>query len=147
MQSKTTFLRSKQTLIIGILSLIWWVMTFITDRKIFSTDTLNMSSLPINTDAVVFMHVLSKLLTLAVIVGLLCFISYGIKHRRLLFAFCAYFLIYFAILLLSYPGYFMSDDTIILGYATRYYPVYWHKPLLYDRIVTISRIDRSYHFE
>lgn len=129
MQSKTTFLRSKQTLIIGILSLIFWGMTFITDHKIFSTDTLNMSSLPINTDAVVLMHVLSKLLTLTVIAGLLCFISYGIKHRRLLLAFCAYFLIYLAILLLSYPGYFMSDDTIIFGYATRYYPVYWHNYL------------------
>lgn len=42
----------KRILIIGILSLIWWALTFITDTKIFTTDPLNMSSLPIDTDAV-----------------------------------------------------------------------------------------------
>lgn len=119
----------KRILIIGILSLIWWALTFITDTKIFTADPLNMSSLPIDTDAVFLMQILSKIVLLGTIVGILCFISYGIRHRKLLFTFVIYFAIYLGILLLNYPGYFMSDDTIIFGYATRYYPVYWHNYL------------------
>lgn len=119
----------KRILIIGILSLIWWALTFITDTKIFTADPLNMSSLPIDTDAVFLMQILSKIVLLGTIVGILCFISYGIRHRKLFFSFVIYFAIYLGILLLSYPGYFMSDDTIIFGYATRYYPVYWHNYL------------------
>lgn len=119
----------KSILIIGILSLIWWALTFITDKKIFTTDPLNMSSLPIDTDAVFLMQILSKIVLFGTIVGILCFISYGIRHRKLLFAFVIYFALYLGILLLNYPGYFMSDDTIIFGYATRHYPVYWHNYL------------------
>lgn len=119
----------KRILIIGFLSLVWWALTFITDKKIFTDDPLNMSSLPIDTDAVFLMQILSKMVLLGTIVGILCFISYGIRHRKLLFAFGFYFVIYLGILLLNYPGYFMSDDTIIFGYATRYYPVYWHNYL------------------
>lgn len=119
----------KSILIIGILSLIWWALTFITDKKIFTTDPLNMSSLPIDTDAVFLMQILSKIVLFGTIVGILCFIFYGIRHRKLLFAFVIYFALYLGILLLNYPGYFMSDDTIIFGYATRHYPVYWHNYL------------------
>lgn len=120
----------KKTLCVtGMISLVWWALTFITDRKIFSSDPLNMSSLPIDTNAVVLMHILSKGVLLLTIFGFLYFFLYGIKHKKLLIAFIVYFVIYLSILLLNYPGYFMSDDAIIFGYATRYYPVYWHNYL------------------
>lgn len=120
----------KKTLkIISILSLLWWALTFWTDSKIFSSDPLNMSSLPMDSDAVLLMHILSKGLLFIVIFGFLCFLWYAVSNKKLLWAFLFYFGLYLAILLWNYPGYFMSDDTIIFGYATRYYPVYWHNYL------------------
>ena len=88
-----------------------------------------MNSFPIHSDAVLFMHIASKLLVFLVIFGMLLFLSYGLQHKKLLFAFIGFFLVYFVLLLCSYPGYFMGDDTIIFGYATRYYSVYWHNYL------------------
>lgn len=119
----------KDKICVVILTLVWWALTFLSDRRIFTSDPLNMSSLPIDTDAVTLMHILSKLLLLFMIFGFLCFFSYARKHKKLLFSFFIYFAVYLAILLLNYPGYFMSDDTMIFGYATRYYPVYWHNYL------------------
>lgn len=103
--------------------------TFWTDTKIFTSDALNMNCLPIDQNMVPFMHVLSKILVFFVIWGMLEFFRYGIGHRRLLFAFFGFFALYITLLLCSYPGYYMSDDTVIFGYATRYYPVYWHNYL------------------
>lgn len=126
---KKQFINKKSSCIIAIVSLLIWLMTFITDRKIFSSDALNMSSLPIDTDAVLLMHILSKGLLFVVIFSLLFFFYYAFHNRKLLLSFCIFFALYMSILLLNYPGYFMSDDAVIFGYATRYYPVYWHNYL------------------
>lgn len=75
------------------------------------------------------MHILSKILVFLIIWGMLEFFYYGLGHKRLLFAFSGFFACYLILLLCSYPGYYMSDDTVIFGYATRYYPVYWHNYL------------------
>lgn len=110
-------------------SLIIWFCTFITDQKIFTDDALNMNCLPIDRDAVSFMHMASKMLVFLIIWGMLEFFYYGFRHKKLLAAFLGFFLFYIILLLCSYPGYYMSDDTVIFGYATRYYPVYWHNYL------------------
>ncbi len=114
-------------LLIG--SVIIWFFTFFTDTKIFTKDALNMNCLPIDRDAVTFMHIASKILVFLVIWGMLEFFYYGFRHKKLLIAFLGFFLFYIILLLCSYPGYYMSDDTVIFGYATRYYPVYWHNYL------------------
>ena len=75
------------------------------------------------------MHILSKILVFLIIWGMLEFLYYGLRHKKLLYAFLGFFAFYVVLLLLGYPGYYMSDDTIIFGYATRYYPVYWHNYL------------------
>lgn len=106
-----------------------WGLTLITDRKIFTSDPLNMNCLPIDYDMVLFMHVLSKILVFFALWGILEFLFYGIRHKKLLFSFLGFFILYLILLLCSYPGYYMSDDTVIFGYATRYYPVYWHNYL------------------
>lgn len=114
-------------LLIG--SFIIWFCTFFTDQKIFTDDALNMNCLPIDRDAVSFMHITSKILVFLIIWGMLEFFHYGFRHKKLLVSFLGFFLFYIILLLCSYPGYYMSDDTVIFGYATRYYPVYWHNYL------------------
>lgn len=104
-------------------------LTFITDTKIFSSDPLNMNCLPIDYDMVLLMHVLSKILVFFALWGILEFLYYGIRHKKLLVSFLGFFILYLLLLLCGYPGYYMSDDTVIFGYATRYYPVYWHNYL------------------
>lgn len=110
-------------------ALFLWLVTFLTDKKTFTKDPLNMNSLPIDPDAVLFMHIASKILVFFVIWGMLLFFYYGLKHKKLLTAFIGFFLLYVILLLCSYPGYYMGDDTLIFGYASRYYPVYWHNYL------------------
>ena len=112
-----------------VLSALVWACTFITDSKMFTSDALNMMCFPINSDAVPFMHITSKILALLIIFGMLEFFIYGWKHKKLLVSFLCFFALYLLLLLCNYPGYYMSDDTIIFGYATRYYPVYWHNYL------------------
>lgn len=110
-------------------TILLFCITFLTDKKTFTHDPLNMNCLPIDTGAVSFMHILSKILVFLVIWGMLEFFYYGLRHKKLLFSFLGFFIFYIVLLLCSYPGYYMSDDTIIFGYSTRYYPVYWHNYL------------------
>lgn len=131
MESKKKGFAPKTKLHIGLFvgTLFLWLVTFFTDQKTFTNDPLNMNSLPVDLDAVLFMYIASKLLAFFVIWGMLLFFSYGLKHKKLLFAFIGFFLLYVLLLLWGYPGYYMGDDTLIFGYATRYYPVYWHNYL------------------
>ncbi|MBO6015009.1 MAG: hypothetical protein J6P60_00280, partial [Lachnospiraceae bacterium] len=101
--------------------MLYWLITFYTDTKIFTAEPLNMNCLPIDTGMTGLMHVLTKLLLLGVLFGVAEFLTYAWRHKRtLLFPFCLFFIIYLIGLLITYPGYFMSDDPIIFGYATRY---------------------------
>lgn len=129
MNMKQLIKANPKHLITFAIALLYWLLTFITDTRIFSKDPLDMNCLPIDTEMVVPMHILTKLLALFVIWGLLEFLSYAVRHKALLFSFLGFFLIYMVGLLLTYPGYFMSDDPIIFAYATRFYPVYWHNYL------------------
>lgn len=131
MESKTKQPKSGTKVHIGLFAgaLFLWLVTFLTDKKTFTNDPLNMNSLPIDSGAVLFMHIVSKLLAFLVIWGMLSFFFYGLKHKKLLFTFIGFFLLYVILLLCGYPGYYMGDDTLIFGYATRYYPVYWHNYL------------------
>lgn len=106
-----------------------WLITFYTDTKIFSADPLDMNCLPIDTAMVWPMHLLTKIILLLVLFGLVEFMVYARKRPALLFSFLGFFVIYVIGLVLTYPGYFMSDDPIIFAYASRYYPVYWHNYL------------------
>lgn len=103
------------------------LVTFYTDTKIFTNDPLNMNCLPIDTRMVVLMRFLTKtgvFLFFLLMAELFCFVIN--RQKKLLFVFCVFAAIYGVGLMVTYPGYFMSDDPIIFGYATRYYPVYWH---------------------
>ena len=111
----------------GAVAFLLLLITFYTDTKIFTTDPLNMNSLPIDTEMSNLMHVLTKVGVFFVFFGLAEFLAYSWKHKKtLLFPFLIFLAVYGIGLLVTYPGYFMSDDPIIWGYATRYYPVYWH---------------------
>ncbi len=131
MERINKLLKSKDKIHIGLFTgaVLLFCITFFTDRKTFTDDPLNMNCLPIDSGAVSFMHIFSKILVFLVIWGMLEFFYYGLRHKKLLFAFLGFFILYIVLLLCSYPGYYMSDDTIIFGYATRYYPVYWHNYL------------------
>jgi len=126
---KNIILNNKKHFIIGGASLVWWLVTFLTDTRMFTSDALDMNCLPIDTGMVPVMHMLTKLLVLIVQFLLLEFIVYSFKKPTLLIPFLSYLVIYAIGLLLTYPGYFMSDDPIIFAYASRYYPVYWHNYL------------------
>ena len=130
MESFKSFFKTNQVHIgLWLIALLLWACTFLTDGKIFSKDPLNMLCFPIDTGAVSFMHITSKVLVFLVILGMLYFLRYCHKHPKLFLSFIGFFVLYILLLLCAYPGYFMSDDTVIFGYATRYYPVYWHNYL------------------
>lgn len=110
-------------------ALLLWCVTFYTDTFLFTKDALNMNSLPVDLDAVNYMHVGSKLIQLAVLFLMLKFVVVAFQKPTLFFSFLFLLVIYGIGVYLTYPGYFMSDDPIIFAYATRYYPVYWHSYL------------------
>lgn len=111
----------------GVTSLILLLVTFYTDTKIFTTEPLNMNCLPVDMEMAKVMHVLTKTGVFLVLFGLAEFLVYAWKRKKtLLYPFLIFMTIYGVGLFVTYPGYFMSDDSIIFGYATRYYPVYWH---------------------
>ena len=111
----------------GAIAFLLLLITFYTDTKIFTTDPLNMNCLPIDIEMSKVMHVLTKVGVFGVFFGLAEFFAYSWNHKKtLLFPFLIFLGIYGVGLLATYPGYFMSDDPIIWGYATRFYPVYWH---------------------
>lgn len=120
---------NKKHLIAAGLSILIWLITFYTDTKIFSAGGLNMNCLPIDTEMVLLMHILTKMLALLCLFGLFEFLSYACKRPSLLLPFLGFLTIYVIGLLITWPGYYMSDDPIIFAYATRYYPVYWHNYL------------------
>lgn len=124
-------LNAKRKIHIGLFTgaILLFCLTFFTDKKTFTGDPLNMNCLPVDLEAVPFMHIFSKILVFLIIWGMLEFFYYGLRHKKLLFSFFIFFALYLILLLCSYPGYYMSDDTVIFGYATRYYPVYWHNYL------------------
>lgn len=126
---KSFFNINKSILGLFVISVLFFICTLFTDQKIFTADPLAMNCLPIDTAAVLFMHIISKILVFSVIFAFLLFLRYAWHHKKLLFAFAGFFSVYIILLLCSYPGYYMSDDTVIFGYATRYYPVYWHNYL------------------
>lgn len=114
---------------ICIAALIYWAVTFYTDTKIFSSDGLNMNCLPIDLEMTGLMHVLTKILVLICLILFFEFLVYAWKKPKLLIPFIILICIYGTGLLITYPGYYMNDDSIIFSYATRYYPVYWHNYL------------------
>lgn len=126
---KSFFNINKSNPVLFVISVLLFMCTLFTDQRMFTADPLAMNCLPIDTAAVSFMHIVSKLLVFLIILGFLFFLRYALQHQRLLFAFIGFFAVYITLLLCSYPGYYMSDDTVIFGYATRYYPVYWHNYL------------------
>jgi len=108
-------------------AILLWLITFYTDTKIFTKEALNMNCLPIDTGMAPVMHVLAKCLVLLFFFGMAEFLTLAWRHKRtLLLPFVLFLLVYGIGLMITYPGYYMSDDPIIFGYATRYYPVYWH---------------------
>ena len=117
----------KKHILCAAAALVCWLVTFYTDTKIFTGEPLNMNCLPIDTRMAPVMHLLTKCLVLLVLFGIAEFLTYAWRHKKtLLLPFGVFFLVYGIGLLITYPGYFMSDDPILFGYATRYYPVYWH---------------------
>ena len=119
----------KKHLVTAGLSILIWLVTFYTDTKIFSADGLNMNCLPIDTEMVLPMHILTKILVLLCLFGLFEFLAYACQRPSLLLPFLGFLAIYGIGLMIIWPGYYMSDDPIIFAYATRYYPVYWHNYL------------------
>ena len=119
----------KKHLVTAGLSILIWLVTFYTDTKIFSADGLNMNCLPIDTEMVLPMHILTKILVLLCLFGLFEFLAYACQRPSLLLPFLGFLAIYGIGLMITWPGYYMSDDPIIFAYATRYYPVYWHNYL------------------
>lgn len=117
----------KNHIICTAIAFILLLVTFYTDTKIFTSDPLNMNCLPVDTRMVPLMRFLTKagvFLFFLLLAELFCFVIK--KQKKLLIIFLAFAVIYGVGLFVTYPGYFMSDDPIIFGYATRYYPVYWH---------------------
>lgn len=112
-----------------ITSLVLWLITFFTDRKMFSGAPLNMNCLPVDEAATDFFYIATKILVFGFIYGFLYFLVYARKKKTLLIPFAIFFFVYLVGLIITYPGYYMNDDPIIFAYATRYYPVYWHQYL------------------
>ena len=122
-------LPSKSIVVITVLSLLYLGLTFVWDSKIFSSDGLNMNCLPVDTQMIPLMHVLTKLCVFASCFLVLLFLNYCLTKKSTLLVFILYMVVYGVGLLLVYPGYYMNDDPIIFAYATRFLPVYWHNYL------------------
>ncbi len=130
MNSNTQFFQKYKSYILSFfIAFGYLLVTFVTDTKIFSKDGLNMNCLPIDLRMVGLMHFLTKLLVFLFVFFFVKFILYSVKHPKLLITFLGFLGVYIIGLILTYPGYYMSDDPIIFAYATRYYPVYWHNYL------------------
>ena len=69
----------KKHLVTAGLSILIWLVTFYTDTKIFSADGLNMNCLPFDTEMVLPMHILSKILVLLCLFGLFEFLAYAFQ--------------------------------------------------------------------
>ena len=119
----------KKQIYLLISTLVFWLITFFTDTKLFTREPLNMNCLPIDEAASGFCYVVTKILVFGFIYGFLSFLLYAGKRKTLWIPFVLFFLVYLAGLFFTYPGYYMNDDPIIFAYATRYYPVYWHQYL------------------
>lgn len=103
------------------------LITFFTDTKIFTTDPLNMNCLPVDTGMAQVMRILTKAGVFLFFFGMAEFLMVAWKNKKtLLLPFVIFAGIYALGLFVNFPGYYMSDDPVIFGYATRYYPVYWH---------------------
>ena len=122
-------MRKKHHIVLLGIALLYWGLTLFTDTKIFTHDPLDMNCLPKDDSMVTLMHLLTKVILFFVVFGLLEFLWYAKDHKTLLFSFLGFTALYLVGLLVTYPGYFMSDDPIIFAYASRYYPVYWHNYL------------------
>lgn len=117
----------KKHILCALTALFYWLVTLYTDTKIFTSELLNMNCLPVDTGMAPLMHILTRCLVFLTIFGLAEFLTYAWQHKTtLLLPFVLFLLVYGIGLYVTYPGYFMSDDPILFGYATRYYPVYWH---------------------
>lgn len=119
----------KKQIYLLISTLVFWLITFFTDTKLFTREPLNMNCLPVDEAASGFYYVVTKILVFGFIYGFLSFLLYVGKRKTLWIPFVLFFLVYLAGLFFTYPGYYMNDDPIIFAYATRYYPVYWHQYL------------------
>lgn len=108
-------------------TLVFWLITFFTDTKLFTREPLNMNCLPVDEAAADFCYIATKILVFGFIYGFLAFLLYAWKRKTVWIPFVLFLLVYLAGLLITYPGYYMNDDPIIFAYATRYYPVYWHQ--------------------
>lgn len=121
-------MRKKQRYLLSV-SLVLWLVTFLTDTRMFSKTPLNMNCLPVDEAVTGFYYIATKLIVLGFLYGFLSFLAYAVKRKTLWLPFVVFFFVYLTGLLLTYPGYYMNDDPIIFAYATRYYPVYWHQYL------------------
>lgn len=110
-------------------TLVFWMITFFTDTRMFTKEPLNMNCLPVDQAATGFFYIVTKILVFGFIYGFLSFLLYAGKRKTMWIPFVLFFLVYLAGLFFTYPGYYMNDDPIIFAYATRYYPVYWHQYL------------------
>ncbi|MBD5545429.1 MAG: hypothetical protein HDR01_14610 [Lachnospiraceae bacterium] len=116
----------KKQIYLLISTLVFWLITFFTDTKLFTREPLNMNCLPVDQSAAGFCYIITKILVFGFIYGFLSFLLYARKRKTLWIPFVLFLLVYLAGLFVTYPGYYMNDDPIIFAYATRYYPVYWH---------------------
>lgn len=120
--------QKRKQIALGI-ALLYWLLTFYTDTKLFTLSELPTSCLPMDQAMTGFYHILTKVCLLIFLAVLALYVSHALTKRRRFIAFFALLLIYGVGLLLTYPGYYMNDDAILFAYATRYYPVYWHNYL------------------
>lgn len=123
------FNMKKKQIYLLISALVFWLLTFFTDTKLFTREPLNMNCLPIDEAAADFCYIASKILAFGCIYGFLFFLMYAWKRKTVWISFVLFLAVYLAGLFITYPGYYMNDDPIIFAYATRYYPVYWHQYL------------------
>ncbi len=123
------FKKNEKSIAEAVVAFFVWIGCIIASGKIFTNDPLSMGSLPMDYDAVPFMSILSKILALFAIFGFFKFIEYARKDMFTMPVFLVLVVLFLALLFISYPGYYMSDDALIFGYATRFLPVYWHNYL------------------
>ena len=124
------FNKYKTNIEIFVVSLAFWAGSVISSGKIFTSDELNMASLPKDYSMAPLMSILSKVLAFCVYYfGFLFLSKIRRRYDRSWYVFFGTLAIYLILFFASYPGYYMSDDAVIFGYATRFLPVYWHNYL------------------
>ena len=113
----------------ALIALLHWVLSFFTDRLIFSYVTLDFSNLTQTVKTVMTFGAKAVFLLLLILLYRGIFWFFKKADRGFVRCFLAYFALQMGLLLLTWPGIWRMDEFGILNSAVKLLPVFWQNYL------------------